>query len=71
MDHFGSRGKNCLYVGDNPQKDFYGARILGWKTVQIKRPDGIYKDEKNVRSDYMADILITDLNQLTSIIELS
>jgi putative hydrolase of the HAD superfamily len=35
-------GPNCVYVGDNPWKDFAGARELGWQTVQVCRADGLY-----------------------------
>lgn len=32
----------CVYVADNPEKDFIAPRALGWLTVQVKRPDGAY-----------------------------
>lgn len=32
----------CVYVGDNPAKDFAAPNRLGWKTVQLVRPDGEY-----------------------------
>lgn len=28
----------CVYVADNPAKDFITARSLGWRTVQVSRP---------------------------------
>lgn len=28
----------CVYVADNPQKDFITARALGWRTIQVARP---------------------------------
>jgi len=68
MDKFGSTGEDCLYVGDNPRKDFYGAQSLGWNTVQIIREDGVYIDEESMVSDYRADISIKDLKQLVSIV---
>lgn len=37
-------GPACLYVGDNPQKDFIGARHLGWRTVRIRRPGTEHND---------------------------
>ena len=27
----------CVYVADNPQKDFITARVLGWRTIQVAR----------------------------------
>lgn len=34
----------CVYVADNPAKDFVAPNALGWLTVRIIRPDGIYGD---------------------------
>lgn len=33
---------SCIYVADNPAKDFLAPNRLGWRTVQILRADGIY-----------------------------
>jgi putative hydrolase of the HAD superfamily len=40
----GEHGAACLYVADNPSKDFAGPRQLGWRTVRIRRPGGLYAD---------------------------
>jgi putative hydrolase of the HAD superfamily len=32
----------CVYVGDNPAKDFAAPKSLGWKTVRIRRPGGLH-----------------------------
>lgn len=37
-------GKNFMYVADNASKDFIAPNALGWRTVQISRPDGQYRD---------------------------
>lgn len=37
-------GKNFMYVADNASKDFIAPNALGWRTVQIRRPDGQYRD---------------------------
>jgi putative hydrolase of the HAD superfamily len=34
----------CVYVADNPAKDFIAPNALEWLTVQIIRPQGVYKD---------------------------
>ncbi|MBU0717731.1 MAG: HAD family hydrolase [Planctomycetes bacterium] len=34
----------CVYVADNAVKDFVAPNALGWLTVQITRPDGVYRD---------------------------
>ena len=40
----GESGAACAYVADNPTKDFAGPRRLGWRTVRIRRPDGLHAD---------------------------
>jgi putative hydrolase of the HAD superfamily len=32
----------CVYIGDNPLKDFQTPQALGWHTIRIRRPAGIY-----------------------------
>ncbi len=38
----GCRGAACLYVADNPAKDFAGPKRLGWRTLRIRRPQGLH-----------------------------
>lgn len=34
----------CVYIGDNPAKDFVAPRKLGWcKSVRIRRPDSLHQ----------------------------
>ena len=42
MRRTGYSGPDCVYVADNPEKDFLPARELGWMTIRIRRPDGIH-----------------------------
>ena len=42
MEALSCAGEECVYVADNPGKDFVTARKLGWMTVQICRPGGEY-----------------------------
>jgi putative hydrolase of the HAD superfamily len=30
--------ESCLYIGDNPEKDFIGARNAGWKSLRLAIP---------------------------------
>lgn len=32
-----------VYIADNPIKDFLGPRSLGWRTIQIARPDRLHR----------------------------
>jgi putative hydrolase of the HAD superfamily len=35
-EKFALPGMNLMYMGDNPQKDFYGATLRGWTTIRVK-----------------------------------
>ncbi|WP_294156555.1 UDP-2,4-diacetamido-2,4,6-trideoxy-beta-L-altropyranose hydrolase [uncultured Clostridium sp.] len=58
---------SCLYIGDNPAKDFIGAKELAIKTVRIIREKGenryILKDKK-----HEADYVIRNLKELSNCI---
>jgi putative hydrolase of the HAD superfamily len=34
----------CVYVADNPAKDFVAPNALGWRTVCVVRDHGVYRD---------------------------
>lgn len=36
--------ENCVYIADNPQKDFIGPHQLGMKTIRIRRPLSLHYD---------------------------
>ena len=36
--------RRCVYVADNAAKDFIAPNALGWMTIQVRRPDGIYRE---------------------------
>ncbi|MEP0843492.1 MAG: HAD family hydrolase [Phycisphaerae bacterium] len=37
-------GPHVVYIADNCGKDFLGPRRLGWRTVWVSRPGGLYRD---------------------------
>jgi len=44
-DRFGADLGACLYVADNPEKDFDGPAAAGWRpSVWVRRRDGVYRD---------------------------
>ena len=54
-----------IYISDNPKKDFFAPKKLGWKTLRFKNPKGIYKDIKN-NADvevYSRDEILEYLNE--------
>ncbi len=45
----GAPGGDCLYVADNPTKDFAAPRDRGWSTFQVARHDRLYREADGVR----------------------
>jgi putative hydrolase of the HAD superfamily len=43
MNRLGVDGHECIYIGDNPVKDFLAPNELGWLTVMISREGGEYR----------------------------
>ena len=65
QNHFRNKAEEYIYVADNPAKDFVGPRSLGWKTMRIRRPEGIYHSLEADLSK-CADVETQDLNLLMS-----
>ncbi|GIK15741.1 MAG: haloacid dehalogenase [Planctomycetota bacterium] len=38
----GVEPRRCAYVADNPAKDFVAPNRLGWRSIRVLRPDGVY-----------------------------
>jgi putative hydrolase of the HAD superfamily len=59
----------CVYVGDNPEKDFDGPATAGWaSSIHIRRPDGLYIDA--TPSAHMGPVaaVITNLDMLETVL---
>lgn len=67
MELTGFQGSECVYVGDNPHKDFVTAKKLSWLTVQIDRQDGEYSKNRPTPG-YEADRTILSLTELEAIL---
>jgi putative hydrolase of the HAD superfamily len=57
---------NFVYIADNPSKDFTAPYELGWKTVRVKRPAGLYSQRLCVPQLAISEI--TDLESLPELI---
>jgi putative hydrolase of the HAD superfamily len=53
-----------VYIGDNPRKDFFGARQLGMYTIQIKRTDAEYGNLQPPGADYCPHLTIDSLTEV-------
>ena len=67
--YFNCQAEECVYVGDNPNKDFIGARRVGMHTVRIIREVGDHM-KTLLNEEYEGDYTIKDLSQLKYIVEL-
>ena len=63
---WGWRESACIYIGDNAGKDLVAPRKMGWRTVQIRRPDAVHADavppldgEPEFRVASLTDIILS------------
>ena len=68
LDALGVEAADSVYVGDNPRKDFFGARQLGMGTVRVKWPPGLNTPLQAESAANEADATITDLNNLQEVL---
>ena len=55
---FDVEGENCVYVADNPAKDFVAPNKLGFKTIQVNRPGRVHHEQapnESSKADYVVD----------------
>jgi len=62
----GCKGGECVYVADNPDKDFTGPRVLGWVTMRVRRRGGLHFEKASGRD---VDVEAADLNGLARVLE--
>lgn len=55
MRTLGAAPAECVYIGDNPSKDFIGARRVGWTSVRLRIPGRLHSDIEPP-NEYAADI---------------
>jgi putative hydrolase of the HAD superfamily len=57
-------GEEAVYVGDNPRKDFRGAREAGMATIRIRRPEGLHAQDEPASPADAPDREINSLERL-------
>jgi len=60
-------GARCLYVADNPAKDFSAPLQLGWRTIRVRRSDGLHTSVDTPRQ-LAVEREMTDLSSLTELV---
>ncbi|NRT73713.1 HAD family hydrolase [Clostridium beijerinckii] len=68
MNYFNIDANKCIYIGDNPNKDFIGARELGIQTIRILRENGDHI-RTFLDKEYEGDFNIKDLWKLQILLE--
>lgn len=64
-ERFGCKMHDMIYVGDNPNKDFYLSVTAGVKTARVTRENGVYRDAEyfeGIRENYRLETLSDILN---------
>jgi len=63
LKYFNCNPDDCIYIGDNPNKDFIGAKKVGVHTVRVIREVGDHM-KTFLDKEYEADVIIKDLREL-------
>jgi len=68
QEKFGFDASHFYYVADNPAKDFIAPRELGWKTIRIRRREGLHA-EVEVEGEWAAEAELSDLSGLPTLLQ--
>jgi putative hydrolase of the HAD superfamily len=68
MEYFGGAPETFVYVADCPLRDFIAPKKLGWHTIQIERPVGLYYNTP-ATEEQRAERVIASLRELEKIIQ--
>lgn len=63
LEQLGVAPTDAVYVGDNPNKDFIGARALGLATVRVRRDSGDHA-RTTLGAEYEADVTVGSLDEV-------
>lgn len=58
-----------VYIGDNPRKDFFGARQLGMYTIQFKHSTSEYGNHQPPSPDHCAHLMVDSLAEILGSID--
>jgi putative hydrolase of the HAD superfamily len=61
LDKLGVEPEFSVYVGDNPRKDFLGARQLGMYGIQVKRADAEYSNLEPPGIEYQPHSIVDSI----------
>jgi putative hydrolase of the HAD superfamily len=67
LDRLGVAGGEAVYVADNPEKDFLGARAAGLESIRLRRPGGLYSKHEPATPEAAPDAEIRSLTDAAGI----
>jgi putative hydrolase of the HAD superfamily len=65
QEMLGASPEGCIYIGDNPVKDFRAPKALGWRTLRLRHPQGEHVGAVPASKLDEADATVTSLDQVT------
>jgi putative hydrolase of the HAD superfamily len=60
----------CVYIGDNPSKDFLGPNLLGWSSIQYHRPGQVHF-HKPAPPEGAPQVYVTSPQELLAALEIN
>jgi putative hydrolase of the HAD superfamily len=66
QDVLGVAPERCIYIGDNPAKDFRAPKALGWRTLRLRHPQGEHARAAAASPLDEPDATVTDLEQVSA-----
>ena len=67
LSRLGVNGEDAVYVGDNPAKDFLGARLAKMSSVRLRHPDGLHWAIEPARPELAPDCEVRSVGELASV----
>ena len=63
---FEAPAERCIYIGDNPAKDFRAPKSLGWRTLRVRHPQGLHARADAATPLDQADVTVTNLAEVSA-----
>ncbi len=67
LEYFNVEPSECIYIGDNPNKDFVRAKELGMKTIRIIHEFGDHINDE-VSIDFEAELVFKKLIDILTVL---
>lgn len=69
LDCLGVAPDDAVYVSDNPEKDFLGARRAGLRSLRVRRAGGLYAEEEPPTVEHAPDAEVGGLEDVEAALE--